>query len=72
MGGGVYHTGLPYNTFAYEYPEGPNHYNAILGSFAECVRNHIKPYVNIEMHQNNMKAVNACYESIYTGKKIML
>lgn len=72
MGGGVYHTGLPYNTFAYEYPEGPNHYTAMLGSFAECVRNHIKPYVNIEMHQNNMKAVNACYESIYTGKQIKL
>jgi len=70
--GGVYHTALPYNTFAYQYPLGPGHYQVILDAFAVSAVNRTKPYVNFELHKNNIMAIGAAYESISTGKKVML
>ena len=69
---GVYHTGLPYNTFAYEYLRGPGHYETILDALYDSAVNRTTPYVNFDLHKNNIKAIDACYESIYSGKKIML
>ena len=69
---GVYHTGLPYNTFAVQYLSGPNSYTTILNAFSDSVFNHTEPYTTLDSHKNNLLAVNACYESIYTGKKIRL
>lgn len=69
---GVFHTGLPYNTYAVQYPGGPGHYAPILDSFADSVINRTTPYINLNMHKNNMRVINACYESIYSGKIIKL
>ena len=69
---GVYHTGLPYNTFAVKYLVGHGHYQSMLDTFADAVENHKTPDVNLDSHENNMRLINACYDSIYTGKRIML
>ena len=69
---GVYHTGLPYNTFAVEYLDGPDHYTTILNAFSDSVFNRTVPYTTLDSHKNNILALNACYESIYSGKKIIL
>ena len=69
---GVYHTGLPYNTFAVEYLGGRNHYTTILNAFYDSVLNRTVQYTTLDTHKNNIIALTACYESIYTGKKIIL
>ena len=71
---GVYHTGLPYNTYAVQYVGGggTEHYSPILDALVDCTICHTVPYTNLDNHKNNMKAVNACYESIYTGETIYL
>lgn len=69
---GIYHTGLPYNTYAYQYVGQFSHYTPTLNDFADSIYNHTQPNINLDMHKNNMKAVNACYESISTGKTVKL
>lgn len=70
--GGVYHTALPYHTFAYQYIGGARHYAPILDSFADSVINRTRPYINFELHKNNIKALQASYESIYSGDIITM
>ncbi len=69
---GVYHTGLPYNTYAVQYLGGRDHYTTILNAFADSVLKRTPSYTDLDSHKNNILAINACYESIYSGKKIML
>lgn len=69
---GVYHTGLPYNTFAVQYVGGFDHYFPTLDSLADSIENRTIPRVNLDLHKNTMKAVIAAYESITTGKTIKL
>lgn len=69
---GVYHTGLPHNTYAYEYLAGETHYETMLDYFYNSIVAHTTPYVNLDLHKNNIKAIIACYESIYCNKKVCL
>lgn len=73
---GVYHTGLPNHTYAVQYVSGAgtggDHYAPTLEAFAECIKNRSLPKINLELHKDNMRAVNACYESIKTGKVIKM
>lgn len=68
---GVYHTGLPYNTYAVQYVDGfGQHYAPTLDSFANAIHTRQQPYINLDLHRNNMRVVGACYESISSGKPV--
>lgn len=69
---GVYHTGLPHNTYAFQYTGACSHYTPTLNNFADAIHNHTQPLINLDLHQNNMRAVNACYESIAKRMPIKL
>ena len=45
-----------------------------LEEFARAIRNNLeyKPIVSLEYHKKTMEVINACYESIKTGKRIYL
>ena len=69
---GVYHTGKPYNSFAYQYCGGFSHYAPTLDAFVASVRNETKPIINIDSHRKTIEVMNACYDSIQYGQPITL
>ena len=69
---GVYSTGLPYNTYAYHYTGATSHYTPTLDAFANSIYNHTQPQINLDSHENNMRVVNAAYESISKGVPVKL
>ncbi len=64
----------------YEYRVNPRFYDIsgtrklYLEEFARAIRNkeEYKPVVSLEYHKKTMEVINACYESIKTGKRINL
>ena len=38
--------------------------------FYEAVRNHEQPTVGVEYHYNTIAAMNAAYESVWTGNPV--
>ena len=44
----------------------------LVDEFVECVRNGKTPKINLDWHKNTIAAMNACYESITTGKAVKL
>ncbi len=70
---GIFYTGLPYNTYSYQYVTGKStHYGPALDSLVRSIRTHTPALTNLDTHKNTMKAVTACYDSISTGKPIKL
>lgn len=69
---GVYYTGLPYNTYAVQYVEGESSYCPSLDTFYNSCVTGEESFANINTHKQNIEAMNACYDSIMTGKTIYL
>ena len=69
---GVFYVGKPYDTYAFYYASGNAHYTPSLDEFANAVNEHRQPLVNLDVHRNTIEAINACYESISLGKKVIL
>ena len=64
----------------YEYRVNSRYYDIsgtrklYLEDFARAIRENLdyKPVVSLEYHKKTMQVVNACYESIKTGKRISI
>ena len=68
---GVFYIGKPFHTYAFHYAGVPaSHYFPSLDEFANAINERRNPLVNLDLHKNTMRAVNACYESIATGEVI--
>ena len=44
----------------------------MMDEFVDCIRNRKNPKINLNWHRKTIEFVNACYESISTGKTIYL
>ncbi len=71
FGPNVYHNGTPESRYTVRYTYF-DEWIGLIDEFADCIRNHRTPKINLRWHQNTIKAMNACYESIETGKPVML
>lgn len=71
FGPNVYHNATPQNKYCVQYTYF-DEWIGLVDEFVDCVRNHKTPKINLRWHQNTIKAMNACYESIETGKAVRL
>ena len=67
----IHHTGLParkYTTLiANSYPN-----QCRMDEWAYCIRHHTTPDVNLFGHENTIRAMNACYESVSVNRPVAL
>ena len=71
FGPNTYHNGSPENKYTVQY----TYFDEWVGLIDEFVENIDKkrlPKINIGWHKNTIKAMNAVYESIFTGKAVKL
>ena len=71
LGPCIHHTGLHARKFTTLIATGYG--NACrMDELAYCIRNKTMPDVNLWNHQNTIRAMNAIYESVETGKPVKL
>ena len=71
FGPNTYHNGSPDSTYTVQY----TYFDEWVGLIDEFVENIAKkrlPKININWHKNTIKAMNAVYDSIATGKAVKL
>lgn len=68
---GIYHTGLPERHYAVRYTRLDKG-SLMLSEFASSIRNKTLPTINIDMHRKTIEAMNACYDSVYSGHPVYL
>ncbi len=71
FGPNVYQNATPNSRYVVQYTYF-DEWVGLIDEFADCVRNGHTPKINLRWHQNTIKAMNACYESIATGKPVFL
>ena len=67
----IHHTGLPARKFTTLIATGYGN-TCRMDELAYCIRNHTMPDINLWNHQNTIRAMNAIYESVETGKPVKL
>lgn len=71
FGPNVYHSAAPQNRYTVRYTYF-DEWVGLIDEFVDCIRNKKTPKINLRWHKNTIAAMNACYESIATGKAIKL
>lgn len=71
FGPNIYHNATPDDKYVVQYTYF-DEWIGLVDEFADCIRNNKTPKINLRWHQNTIKAMNACYESIATGKAVKL
>lgn len=71
FGPNVYHNGTPQSRYTVQYTYF-DEWIGLIDEFADCIRNNKIPKINLRWHRNSIQAMNACYESIATGKPVFL
>lgn len=71
FGPNVYHNGTPESRYTVRYTYF-DEWIGLIDEFADCIRNHKTPKINLRWHKNTIQAMNACYESIATGQPVLL
>lgn len=71
FGPNTYHNGTPDDGYVLQYTYF-DEWIGLIDEFVDCIRNNKTPKINLRWHQNTIKAMNACYESIATGKPVKL
>lgn len=69
FGPNVYHNATPSKGYVVQYTYF-DEWVGLIDEFCDCIRNGKTPKINLRWHQNTIKAMNACYESIATGKPV--
>ena len=71
FGPNIYHNAAPQSryTVCYTYFD---EWVGLIDEFVDCIRHHKTPKINLRWHENTIRAMNACYESIATGKAVKL
>lgn len=71
FGPNVYHNGTPHSRYTVRYTYF-DEWIGMIDEFVGCIRNHKTPQINLRRHQKTIQAMNACYESIQSGKPVWL
>ncbi len=71
FGPNVYHNGGPDDRYTVQYTYF-DEWVGLIDEFVDCVRNAKTPKINLRWHKKTIEAMNACYESIRTGKPVKL
>ena len=71
FGPNVYYCGGPDSRFVVQYTYF-DEWIGMMDEFCDCILNHKQPKITLEWHQKTIDAMNACYESIATGKPVYL
>ena len=71
FGPNVYHNGAPRdpNVVQYTYFD---EWIGLVDEFVACVRGGRQPQINLRWHRPTIEAMNACYESIASGRPVRL
>jgi len=67
FGPNVYHNGAPNDRYTVQY----TYFDEWIG-LVDCVRRRRTPQINLRWHRRTIEAMNACYESIATGRPVSL
>ena len=71
FGPNTYHNGSPENKYTVQYTYF-DEWVGLIDEFVENIEKKRLPKINIGWHKNTIKAMNAVYESISTGKAVHL
>ena len=71
FGPNVYHNGAPRDRYVVQYTYF-NEWIGLVDEFVECVRSGRQPRINLRWHRRTIEAMNACYESIFSGQPVQL
>ena len=71
FGPNTYHNGSPENKYTVQYTYF-DEWVGLIDEFVENIDNKRLPKINLGWHKNTIKAMNAVYESIATGKAVKL
>lgn len=71
FGPNVYHNGLPNDRYTVQYTYF-DEWVGLIDEFVDNIRNNQTPKINLKWHKKTIEAMNACYESIATGKPVTL
>lgn len=70
-GPNVYHNGIPNDRYTVQYTYF-DPWIGLMDEFVDCIRNQKTPKINLNWHKKTIVTMNACYESIATGKIVYL
>ncbi|MEA4862990.1 MAG: Gfo/Idh/MocA family protein [Victivallaceae bacterium] len=62
FGPNVYHNGAPNDRYTVQYTYF-DEWVGLIDEFADCIRNHKTPMINLRWHRQTIQAMNACYDS---------
>ena len=71
FGPNVYHSGNPNDRYTVQYTYF-DEWVGLIDEFVANIREHKTPLINLKWHKKTIEAMNACYESIATGKVVKL
>ncbi len=71
FGPNIYHNATPESRYTVRYTYF-DEWVGLIDEFCHCIRDHATPKINLRWHENTIKAMNACYESIATGKPVRM
>ena len=71
FGPNVYHNGCPNDRYTVQYTYF-DEWVGLIDEFVDNIRNKKTPLINLEWHKRTVEAMNACYESIASGKPVKL
>ena len=71
FGPNVYHSGNPNDRYTVQYTYF-DEWVGLIDEFVSNIREHKTPLINLKWHKKTIEAMNACYESIATGKVVRL
>ena len=71
FGPNVYHNGAPNDRYTVQYTYF-DEWVGLIDEFVENIRLHRTPLINLAWHKNTIRAMNAVYESIESGKPVKL
>ena len=71
FGPNIYHNATPDDKYVVQYTYF-DEWIGLVDEFVDCIRDGKTPKINLRWHKNTIAAMNACYESIATGKAIKL
>ena len=71
FGPNIYHNATPDDKYVVGYTYF-DEWIGLVDEFVDCIRNGKTPKINLKWHKNTIKAMNAVYDSIATGKAIRL
>lgn len=71
FGPNVYHNGAPNDRYTVRYTYF-DEWIGLIDEFVDNIRNQRQPKIHLEWHSKTIEAMNACYDSIQSGKPVYL